>query len=177
MPKFIDVFTIKINGTNVSEIFYNDLQDVQVDTSLNMPGMFSFRLHDNQLTWVDNTLFDIGKEAEIGVVPDENAGGSASVLIKGEITALEPIYSADGTSCMVVRGYDKSHRLHRGTKTRSFLKMTDSDLVKKIAGEAGLSADTDATSETYDFILQYNQTNYEFLKVSCGTNWLPIFCF
>ena len=163
MPEFLNVFTIKISGTNVSEEFYNNVEEVIVDTSLNMPGMFSIRLRDYELSWVDDTMLDIGNQVEIGVDLDINAGGGSNSLIKGEITALEPHFSSDGATLIVVRGYEKSHRLHRGKKSRSFKNITDSDLAQKIAGEVGLSPEVDLTSVTYDFVLQYNQTNYEFL--------------
>ena len=36
---------------------------------------------------------------------------------------------------MVVRAYDRSHRMMRSRKQRTFLNQTISDIVKKIAGE------------------------------------------
>jgi phage protein D/phage baseplate assembly protein gpV len=168
MPHFKNLFTVKIEGANVSELFYDSLQEIVVDTSLNMPGMFCIRLYDDGLTWIDSAVLDLGKQVEIGAIVDEVAGSTSNntttVLIKGEITALEPIFSAHGPKIMVVRGYDKSHRLHHGTQTRTFLQTKDSALAQKIAGEVGLTPEVDATTITYDFILQYNQTNYEFLK-------------
>ena len=41
-----------------------------------------------------------------------------------------------------VRAYDKSHKLNRERKTRTFQQMSASDMVKKVAGEAGLTADS-----------------------------------
>jgi uncharacterized protein involved in type VI secretion and phage assembly len=119
---------------------------------------------DPALKWVDNALLDIGKEVQIQMKADENEGATqAAILIKGEITALEPSFSPGGETALTVRGYDKSHRLHRGKKTRTFLKIKDSDLVRTIAGEAGLTPQADTTSTTYDYVLQNNQTNMEFL--------------
>ena len=46
----------------------------------------------------------------------EEHGGQKGTVIKGEIASLEPIFSADGDTAMLVRGYDKSHRLHRGRR-------------------------------------------------------------
>ena len=168
MNKFTSHFVIKIGGQNVPENLYDDLEEVIVDTSLQLPGMFSIRLHDPGLSWVDNSLFEIGKEVEISAVIDEEAASDRSKqapqsLIKGEITALEPHFTADGNTTMEIRGYDKLHRLHRGRKTRTFLKKTDSDIARTMAQEAGLSANVDATTVTHDYLIQYNQTNMEFL--------------
>lgn len=154
---------IKIGGSDVSQEFMADLIEVVVDSSLYLPAMFTILLNDPELKWADDTTsLDIGKEVEISVQPAD--ADSPGTLVKGEIVALEPSFSSDGTTTMLVRGYDKSHRLHRGKKSRTFLQKKDSDLVSTIAGEVGLSAQVDATTITYDYILQSNQTNWEFLQ-------------
>jgi len=166
MPKFIPIPYIKIGGADASKDLMDSLWQIVVDTSLYLPSMFTIELVDEHLKWVDDASLDIGKEVEISFKTDEGSGGQQAVLIKGEITALEPDFSATESThmtTMLVRGYDKRHRLHRGKKTRTFLKIKDSDLASKIAGEAGLSAEVDSTSVTYDWVLQNNQTNMEFL--------------
>jgi phage protein D/phage baseplate assembly protein gpV len=164
MPKFIPIPYIKIGGTDVSQDLENAILEISVDTSLYLPSMFTIKLMDPTLKWVDDASLDIGKEVQIQMKADENEGPTqAAILIKGEITALEPLFSPGGETSLVIRGYDKSHRLHRGKKTRTFLKIKDSDLASRIAGEAGLSPSVDATSTTYDYVLQNNQTNMEFL--------------
>jgi phage protein D/phage baseplate assembly protein gpV len=166
MPRFVTEPYIKIGGQNVPQDFMDALLEIVVDTSLSMPSMFTIRVADSALRWVDNALLDIGKEVQISVkVPEEFGGGGLGVsLITGEITALEPHFSAGGDATMLVRGYDKSHRLLRDRKTRTFLKMQDSQIAQKIAGEAGLTPEVDATTVTHDYVLQYNQTNMEFLQ-------------
>jgi len=161
MPSYISIPSIKIGGADVSQEFMGNLRELVVENSLSLPSMFTLEISDPVFKWTDDSLVDFGKEVEIGIKP---GGGTQSViLIKGEITAIEPHFSAEGNSYLVVRGYDKSHRLHRGKKTRSFLKVADSDIVSKIAGEAGVSPSVDSTGVIHDFVLQNNQTNMEFL--------------
>ena len=167
MPKLIAIPIIKIGGQAVAEEFMDLLQEIVVDTSLHLPDLFTIRLSDPGFKWMDDTLLDIGKEVEISIKPPEqyhDKTAQAKILVKGEITALEPRFSSDNMSTMTVRGYDKAHRLHRGKKTRTFLSKTDSSLAQTIAGEAGLTAVVDTTSVTYDWVLQNNQTNMEFLQ-------------
>jgi phage protein D/phage baseplate assembly protein gpV len=159
----LDQCTIKIGGSQVSEAFMDGVIRVTVDSSLHLPSMFTIELYDPELVWVDDTLLSIGSAVEIAMEQSEERGGASGTLIGGEITALEPQFSAHGHTSIRIRGYDKSHRLHRGKKTRTFLNQTDSGIVQTIAGEAGLSADVDSTTVTYDYILQNNQTNMEFL--------------
>lgn len=165
MPKsdYITQCFIKIGGQDVPVELANDLVEVVVDTSLHMPDMFTILIHDYELKWVDSNLLDFGKEVEIKIETGSEQGALAGTLIKGEITALEPHFSTDGLTTLLVRGYDKSHRLHRGRQSRTFAKQTDTDMVRKIAGEVGLAVQADSTSVRYDFVLQNNQTNMEFL--------------
>ena len=53
-------------------------------------------------------------------------------LITGEVTALEAEYDALGGRA-VVRGYDPSHRLHRGRQTQTYRNVTDSDIARTVA--------------------------------------------
>ena len=163
MVKHFTQCFIKIGGKDVPEEFMDDLAEVVVDTSLHLPDMFTILVRDPELKWVDDALVDVGKEVEIKVQTGEEQGGQEGTLIKGEITALEPNFSAEGGTTLLVRGYDKSHRLHRGKQTRTFTQQTDSQIVQNLSGEVGLTAQVDSTSVTYDYVLQNNQTNMEFL--------------
>jgi phage protein D/phage baseplate assembly protein gpV len=164
MPtKYLTQFTIKINGSEIAAAKYNDVNEIMVDTSLNMPSMCTIRFNDEKLAWADDASLDLGKALEISVKTGSNDASLTGLLFKGEITSLEPQFTSDGHTMMQVRGYDKSHRLHRGCKTRTFLKTKDSDLASTIGGEAGLSVEVDATTFQYDYVMQFNQTNWEFL--------------
>lgn len=161
--RFLTQCSIKIGGRDVPEEFMDNLREVVVDTSLHLPDMFTILVQDPELRWVDDSLLEIGKEVEIKVQTGEEQSRQEGTLIKGEITALEPNFSSEGETTLLIRGYDKSHRLHRGTKTRTFLGQSDSDIVSTIAREAELTAEVDTTNITYDYVLQNNQTNMEFL--------------
>jgi phage protein D/phage baseplate assembly protein gpV len=165
------VFKIKIGGTPQSAEFMRALVEVTVNTDLHQPSMFTLRLREpprssSAFKWIDASQMDIGKAVEISAEGADQGGlpGASGTLFKGEITALEPEFSADGEAALVVRGYDKSHRLHRGKKTKSYQSMKDSDIARQMAGDAGLQADVDLTPVTYDYLLQNNQTNMEFLR-------------
>src|SRR5690606_13540917 len=91
-----------------------------------------------------------------------NSVQPAEVFV-GEIVALEPHFNSQGTHSLTIRAYDRSHRLHFGTRSRTFLKMTDSAIVSKIAKECGLTVNASATSITYEYVVQNNITDMEFL--------------
>ena len=160
--KLMDHLFIKVDGNDLPAEMMDDLIEVTVDSSLHLPDMFTIHLHDEELEWIDEGLFALGKEVEISALPEE--GGTSRVLMKGEITALEPDFGEGTHLTLLVRGYDRSHRLHRGTHSQAYLQVTDSDLASRIAQEAGLRAQVDPTTEVYDHVLQHNQTHMEFLS-------------
>lgn len=162
---FLSQFFIKINGTDAQEEFMDAIVEVTVDNSLYLPDMFTILVRDPELRWVDDEQHaKLGAEVEISAQASGDQGGAQGILIKGEITALEPHFSGLGETTLLIRGYSKSHRLHRGKKSQTFLKQTDSDIVRKIAGEIGLTAKVDTTSIKHDYIIQSNQTYMEFIQ-------------
>ncbi len=162
--EFLSQFFIKIGGKDAPQEFIDDKIEIVVDSSLYLPEMFTILIQDSHFKWVDDNMLKLGAEVEISAQAGESEGGDKGLLIKGEIAALEPSFSAEGNTMILIRGYNKAHRLHRGKQSRTFLKMKDSDIVNKIVGEVGLSATVDATTVTHDYVIQNNQTNMEFLQ-------------
>jgi len=158
----VNHFLIRVDGELLSAQVMDDLIDVVVDSNLHLPDMFVIRVHDERLDWIDRGPFRLGASVEIGVVPQDE--GQEQGLIKGEITALEPDFAEGTHATLTVRGYDRAHRLHRGTHTCAYTQVTDSDLATRIAQEVGLRAEVEATSQIYEHVIQYNQTHMAFLR-------------
>mgnify|MGYP003380872828 CR=1 FL=1 len=154
--------TIKVGGTKLQQTTTSLIVEVVIDQHAHLPHMFTIRLHDPDLQLLDTGPFDIAKEVDISASIDEE-GNEAFPLIKGEITALEPEFHAGMNAELVVRGYDKSHRLFRETRSKSYLNVKDSDLAEEIAQKIGLKAEVDATSIVYEHIYQHNQSDLAFL--------------
>ena len=64
---------------------------------------------------------------------------------------------------MIVRAYDKSHRMMRARKQRTFKNQTVSDIVKKVASEHGLSVSSEASGAPLDLVFQHNETDWDFV--------------
>jgi uncharacterized protein len=112
-----------------------------------------------ELTWVDNKLFDCGNTVEI-----QMGYAKLETLIFGQITGLEPSFSQDSAPTLTVRGHDLSHRLMRGTKSRDFSQMKDSEIASQIARERGLDAKVEDSQEKLDRVSQSNITDWKFLQ-------------
>ena len=138
------------------------IEEIVVDASMRVPEMCSITLHEDDpaLTKIDR--FKIGDPIQVLAGYD----GSGGVLFKGDITGLEPNFSRGGKASLLIQAYDKSYRLHRGKKSRTFLQQSDADIIRMMVGEAtGLTVGTLRlpVTVTHVFMMQYNQTNMEWL--------------
>jgi len=155
---------VLINGAPVSDSVLRYVEDVVVDDSVELPSMFSFAMTSSDAQgqdapWIDDSLFSVGSVVEIKMGTDK----SVTSMIIGEITALQPEFTVSRLPLLRVEGFDRRHRLQRGRKTRTFLNKKDSDIASQIGGEAGLSVNATDSSTTLDYVLQANQTDWEFL--------------
>ncbi|MFK7802799.1 MAG: VgrG-related protein [Anaerolineae bacterium] len=151
---------VKRAGSVVQNTIMVRLTELVVDQHCQMPNMFMLRFQDRELQLIDEGIFDLHEEIEIGAT----INNKPSRLMSGIITAIEPSFSAEGSVELVVRGYDKSIQLYREPKSRAYRNSRDSDIAQKIAGEAHLRSSVQATSITYEHIYQNNKTDLAFLQ-------------
>ncbi len=191
---YTSTLTLKIDGQAASASLMEDVLQLSVEESLHLPGMFTLVIRNDYASarsgenlWLYDTIFAIGKSVEIGFTASttEDADfddAKTGILLKGEITAIEAHFNPESQAPIVIRGYDISHRLHRGRFNRSFQNMKDSDIVSQIIGEAGITPGTvDDTGGPYGFgdpvgyVFQENQTNMEFLRERAARNGFELF--
>lgn len=156
---------VKVNGTDLAVEIIDDLIDIVVESSMHLPAMAVVRLNDPKLEVIKKAgeVFPLGGKLEIEASqPDDPR--SRIPIFKGEIVGLEPMFEEGTIGRLVIRGYDKSHRMHRGTNTKTFLNIKDSDIAEQIAGSYGLSPQVDATTEVFDHIYQDAISDMAFLE-------------
>jgi uncharacterized protein len=156
---------IKVNGQRIPMDAHGDIASVRVEEDLDALSMFTVELvnwddEKLQFSWSDASLFAVGNEVEIslGFVDDLHK------VMLGEITSLEPTFSADRPPTLTVRGFDLRHRLGRGRKTRTFSKMKDSAIATQVAQGAGLRARVTDSQNVLEYVAQSNQSDLEFLR-------------
>lgn len=158
-------FCLRINGEELPVEAKSDLISVEVLEDVGAMSMFNFRLPcwDNaemKPKWIDDDLFKEGNIVEIQMGYRDNL----EEIIRGEITGLEPEFPIEAPPTLTVRGYDRRHRLMGNSKTRAFLNMKDSDIASRIAGDYSLSPDVEDTRISLEYVLQHNQTDFQFLS-------------
>lgn len=163
---FVPEFEILINGSPLSPVAMVHVIRLIVDNDVDVPSMFMLELagsdtQDEEMPWIDDqTLFAVGN----AVIIKMGYGNELATLFTGEITGLEPEFTFNRLPSLIVRGYDRRHRLLRGRKTRTFVQQKDSDIAAQIASEAGLTGQTEDSQVVHEYVLQAHQTDLEFLQ-------------
>src|ERR1700721_617444 len=110
------------------------LTSVVVDNDIHLPDMFTMIFDDPQHDLLTEASVRVGSAVTIKA---SSVGSTDSdVLIGGEVTSLEASYES-GWDRTIVRGYDKSHRLHRGRRTETYQNVKGSDVAQTDARRAG----------------------------------------
>ncbi len=151
-------FYLYFDGALDSEM-QDDLLSVTIESSLHLPDTATLVLNDPQLKWVDHNKVMPGKQLKIKA----ESGAGPETIFEGELVELEPHFEPEGMK-LTVRAFDKMHRLTRGRFVKSYVDVKDSDIMKKIIGDAGLQAQVTETSVIHKHVLQANQSNFEFLR-------------
>jgi uncharacterized protein involved in type VI secretion and phage assembly len=177
-----DKLIIKINGVPDLEFSANVIEAV-VDTNVFMPGMFIIVVEDQldpvtkTLKWTDSPKVRIGTLVDISIKVEDPAASfipKVNSLLSGEITAIEPVFDNSERVLLRIRGYDMAHRLTYGKKTRTYgdanpmaAVISEDQIIRMIAAQAGLAAGkidvSGLTSMRYSYVMQYNQSDWEFL--------------
>lgn len=139
------------------ELVDGDCLSFSVDRDLNQPDMAVVVLnnYDNKYSEQCNP----GQSVEILV------NGSTVKLFIGEIVGLEPIYKGKGESRIVLRCFNKLHRLLRGRVSRTFNEMSDRAILQKICADRQLTLEWEGPEITHKVVYQHNQTDLEFLRM------------
>jgi uncharacterized protein involved in type VI secretion and phage assembly len=150
---------IKVGGTNLDPKWRDSMIEMKVVDSLTLPDMALVRLKDPTGDAVDSHPLQLGKDIEIKTAATGEQ--ATTTIFKGQIAAVEPEFGQQGV-VISIRAYDKAHKMNRQRKTRTFQQMSASDMIKKIAGESGLSPKVTSTSVVHEFFQQSNETDWDF---------------
>ena len=158
-------FAVQLNGRPLGTDMALWIVNVTVEDDLDVPSMFTLELiskSDERTTtpWTDDARLTLGATIEISM----GYGDDRESLIIGEVTALEPVFSIAGPPTLIVRGYDKRHRLNGVRRTRGFSGRTDKTIADEICAPLHVEIASTDNGVTHEYVLQTNQTDLEFLR-------------
>ncbi len=203
MPRYVSDFRIEFGKVGAGqwesapEELREDINQIIIEESLHLPTLFTIAIANPYFPgetennpWKYEHLFEFGGGVRLGLANStaetpEFDEDKFSYLIEGEITAIESHFDANSQAPIIIRGYDISHRLHRGRYTRSFQNMKDCDIVRRMIADVGIAAaDIEEDKGPYGYsdihgtngyVFQRNQTNMEFLQERAARNGFELF--
>ncbi len=155
----LSFFYLKLDGQPARGDLMSSVQEVTVESSLHLPDVATLTLLDQELRWADGDDLLPGKK----LVVQARSSGDSGDLFDGEIVEIEPRFER-GMKKLIVRAFDRLHRLGRGQYVRRFIQSTDGDVITKLAQEVGLKAKVGPTAEVHPYIIQANESNLSFLQ-------------
>lgn len=163
--RHVALYSVLADGSEVDEALSARIREVRILSYLRLPDMCTVSVvypkgKDGEEQPIDSHPFDIGKSLEVKLGARDQL--TTTSLFKGQVVSQEVNFGAGGVE-LLVRGYDRSHALIRARKVRTFQNQTTSDIVSKVLGEAGFSAECDSTGDPHDFMQQDNETDWDFI--------------
>lgn len=152
-------FFLKFDGADAPPDLIRAIEEVSVESSLHLPDVLTLTVYDPRLAWADGGTFELGK----AVVASFDGPRGSETVFDGEIVEVE-LAMDDGAYRLLVRAFDRLHRLARGTKNRAFLEVSDDDVARKLAGECGLSLQGSGGGEVWPYLLQAGESALTFLQ-------------
>ncbi|SFR39646.1 Rhs element Vgr protein [Yoonia tamlensis] len=161
---------VKIAGNPIAEDIAINGATVTLD--LNRVPQAILRLADgsvatNEFPLIDGEDFKPGATVEIAAF---FGAGSEQTLFKGIITATRLRISGGGAGELELTCRDKAIALMEIRKTTSYAQMKDSDAMQKIIADAGMTADVTATNADPADLVQYDCTDWDFLRLLADRN-------
>src|SRR5258708_27845663 len=123
---------------------------------------FEIMVSDQDLKWQGKPTFTECKEVKIELgVP-----GKLKKVFDGEVTAWRTELERSGPTVLVVRGLDRSHRMMRAQKTKTYQNATPLDCAQQLAGQYCLTATPRSASPSPVQMSRChaNQTGFDFLR-------------
>lgn len=163
---FAPAFRVKVNGSLLQADVSMNIESISVTSMPDTLDTFTFTITNSlpDMRWThdpsDAKLFREGNSVSIamGYVDDMNS------MIEGEITTISPTFPADGIPTLTVGGHSRMHRLRGSNKTKTFQNTTDAQIAQQIARANNLEAQVEDTQTQYEYVMQPNQSDLEFLK-------------
>jgi uncharacterized protein involved in type VI secretion and phage assembly len=163
----VPLFKILVNGQEIDPAQANTVLQIKVSDFLRLPDVCTVAVgypgdaDTDPFQQLDASPFKVGAPLEVKMgSTDDN---TTQTLFKGEIVTLEPSFDS-GSVAMIVRAYDRSHRMLRARKLRAFNKQSIGDIVTSICGDYSISvSEADSSGGLLDYVLQCNESDWDFM--------------
>lgn len=166
-------FSVKSNGSPIKDTY--QVLSARVDRSVNKIPYCEIEIADGSAAEEDFPISDSdtfvpGAKIEL-LAGYEN---SNETIFKGIVIKHGIRISPDSGPVLVVLCKDEAVKMTVGRKNAYFQQMTDSDIISKLIGNNGLSADVTATSNQLKEVIQYYSSDWDFMVSRADANGMVV---
>ncbi|HET7539652.1 MAG TPA: hypothetical protein VFK05_07265 [Polyangiaceae bacterium] len=109
----------------------------------------------------DDSLIQLGQRVELELGYAD--APALTMMMIGEITALDPQFPSSGAPTVTVRGLDRLHRMRNRPHSFSWKNKTDADIARSIAEKNQMQSKVDDTNVSFAVVPQQNMDDIAFL--------------
>jgi len=106
--------------------------------------------------YFDRTLLEFGKAFQVKL--------DSATIFDGKIMGLEAHFPEGEAPTLAVLAEDRLQDLRMTRRTRTFVDVSDADVLTQIANEHGLSPQVNVTGPTHKILAQMNQSDLAFMR-------------
>lgn len=155
---------VRLNNQDVPD---GKWTSISIDRDLNQPDMAVVLLNNSDHGYSDSCA--PGQALKISV-------DGSDTLFEGEVVGMEPLFQGKGNHVMVVRAFNKLHKLLRGRTSKTYNEKSDKQIIAEVLGKYSLTIDWKGPEITHKVVYQHNQTDLEFVRTRAARLGLNVWC-
>jgi|SRR5579875_546159 len=158
--------TVSLDGEPLPSKWQEALLECKAELELDAPAQAMLRFADPGYALTKQRLARLGRAVTVSV---PQSGTLATV----EVTAIAVEQREEESPELVLTCLDRSHRMGRGTRVKTYLNTTYSDIVSDLARQHGLVAEADSTGVLLEYVLQVSSdlTFLSEMAARSGFHW------
>ena len=161
---------IQVKGTKISEKAANLLIDCRTSQTVGSAGQAVLRWLDMDYSLVDSTLVSVGDAITVGFGSDHN---NVSTVFEGTVATIGLETGPGDEPILTVTAYDKGFKIGRNSVSKVWANQSYGDILRAIAGTAGLSLVAPSTSLKFEHTMQLidDLTMLDLIATRLGCVW------
>ena len=171
-------FTLKIQGSELESTY--QVLSIQVKKMIQKISKAEIRLlggNEFMHTFEESEAakFAPGTDVEISLGFNQNHTLVFKGIILRHAISIKRGFSQDSTrSQLVLECADKAYKMTLGTQYAFFEKKKDSDMLTSVISAAGVTGDVDATTLEHPVMIQYDETDWDFVVRRATANGMVV---
>lgn len=175
----VPTLTIKVAGSELSAELAGRVSNVKLEQSLEDHHTFEMEVLANVGAFGDTSsdaldfFHDkIGMDLSVEFLEPRQ---DKTMIWNGLVTGVQARIDEQAAYIVVVRGNSNTILMDGNPRNAMSQESKLSDVASKLIGDAGLTADVEATKTTYPFLYQDGESDYRFLRRSLATEGKYLF--